>query len=83
MNIYRETIPMKKHAALGLGAQSRYRQTSNYPSPLYKFEIVLSNYLRNRVSFAAIAVFIPARAPSSCRPAGYLCCIPYDRRLLL
>ena len=57
MNIYRETIPMKKHAALGLGAQSRYLQTSNYPSPLYKFEIVLSNYLRNRVSFAAIAVF--------------------------
>ena len=28
------------------------------PPPLYKLEVVLSNYLRNRVSFAAIAVFL-------------------------
>ena len=49
----------KKPTALGLNAQSRYLQTSGLPPPppLYKFEVVF-NYFINRVSFAAIAVFL-------------------------
>lgn len=41
--------------------QDIYRQ--GLPPPLYKFEVVLPNYLRNRVSFAAIAVFFCPHAP--------------------
>ena len=64
MNTYRQTTPIKSILfRWGLGAQSRYLQTSGCPPPLNKSKVILYNYLINRVSFATITVFFcpPAR----------------------
>ena len=57
MNPYRETIPMKSTPRwVSVSGQDIYGQ-GTAPPPLYKSEVVLPNYLRNRVNLAAIAVF--------------------------
>ena len=71
---------MKKHTALvGAGCPIKISTDKGLlppPPPLYKFEVVLSNYLRNRVSFGGYrGFFLPADAPSGCCTAGCLCCM--------
>ena len=71
MSTYREPTSMKKHAALA-GSRCPVKISIDKglpPPPLYKLEVVLSCYFRNRVSFAAIAVFF---CPQTLRPVAVL-----------
>ena len=65
LNIPIENMPLR---GVSVPSQDIYRQGAA-PPPLYKFEVVLPNYLRNRVSFAAIAVFF---CPQTLRPVAAL-----------
>lgn len=71
MNTYRETTSMKKHTALA-GSRCPVKISTDKglpPPPLYKLEVVSPDYLINRVSFAAIAVFF---CPQTLRPVAAL-----------